>query len=79
MKRLLLSGVPADISEESIRTMLARFGQAKEILIVKDGDPGQPVAIVEIDLSDTEAFDLASRITDIWHDGRRVNIWTLRH
>lgn len=79
MKRLILSGLPPDVSEESIRTMLMRFGQVKQILIVRDGDPNQPVAIVEINLSDMEAFDLASRITDIWHDGRRVNIWTLRH
>lgn len=79
MKKIMFSGLPADISEEQIRSVLVKFGAIKQILIIKDGDPTQPMAIVEIDLSDSEAFNLTSRVTDIWHDGHRINAWLLLH
>jgi hypothetical protein len=79
MKKIMFSGLPTDISEEQIRSALAKFGAIKQIFIIKDGDPNQPVAVVEIDLNDSEAFDLASRVTDLWHDGHRINAWVLRH
>lgn len=79
MKKIMFSGLPADVSETGLRQALERFGPVGKVAIIRDGDPQQPIAIVEMHITDQAAFDLTTRITDIWHDGRRINTWVLLH
>jgi hypothetical protein len=79
MKKIMFSGLPPDVSEERVRSELARFGEVGHVSIIRDGDPDQPIVIVEIALDDDEAFNFAARIKDVWHEGHRINAWVLRH
>lgn len=80
MKRILLTGISPESTEESLRTAIEpHFGPIDRVEIVRDGDAGNPMAILDMPLSDQQAFRMVQRITDIWHDGRRVNARLLLH
>lgn len=79
MKKIMFTGLPADITELQLRQALERFGPIAHISIIRDGDPERPIAIVEMSITDQAAFDLTTRITDLWHDGQRINARILLH
>lgn len=79
MKKIMFSGLAADVTEEKIRESLARFGPINQVNIFRDGDPNQPIVVVEMEISDAVAFKITSRVTDLWHDGQRVNARMLLH
>ena len=73
MKKIMFSGIPADIDEPRLRQALECYGPITRISIVRDGDPKHPVAVVEMQITDQVAFDLTTRLTDIWHDGQHIS------
>lgn len=77
MKKIMFSGLAADVAEPQLRQALERFGPVAGITIIRDGNPEQPVAIVEMRITDQKAFDLTSRVSDIWHNGQHVSAWVL--
>lgn len=79
MKKIMFSGLTVDVSETGLRQALERFGSVGDIVIIRDGDPLRPVAIVEMLISDQAAFDLTTRITDFGHEGHRISAWVLMH
>lgn len=79
MKKILLTGIAPDVTEERVREGLSRFGPVSKVSIVRDGDPEHPVVVVEMALTDQQAYDLTTRITDIWHDGRHIDARLLLH
>lgn len=78
-KKFLIMGLGADSTEESIRTWLSRFGQVERVEIVRDGNPDDPVALVEMSIGDGAAAYLLSQLTDSWHEGKRVTAQRLHH
>lgn len=79
MKKILLTGVSPEVTEEKVAEALSRFGPVAKVTIVRDGDSENPVVVVEMALTDRQAYDLTTRITDIWHDGRHVDARLLLH
>lgn len=79
MKKILLTGIGPDVTEEKLTEAMSRFGPVNKVIIVRDGDSEHPVAVVEMALTDRQAYDLTTRITDIWHDGRHVDARLLMH
>jgi hypothetical protein len=67
------------VTEEAVRKSLEKVGPVHTVSIIKDGDASAPLVIVEMDISDVQAFQLTSRVTDYWHDGHMINARLLLH
>lgn len=79
MKKIMLTGLAPEVTEAAIKTSLEKVGPVRHVTIIRDGDPANPVVIVEMDISDLQAFNLVSRVTDFWHDGHTINARLLLH
>lgn len=79
IKKFLITGLGAASAEESIQAWLGQFGLVVSLKIIHDGNPAVPVALVEMDIDDEQAFHLVSRISNYWHEGYMVNVWHLLH
>ena len=79
MKKIMFSGLLPDVTEEAVRKSLEKVGPVHTVSIIKDGDASAPLVIVEMDISDVQAFQLTSRVTDYWHDGHMINAGLLLH
>lgn len=79
MKKIMFSGLLPDVTEEALRKSLEKVGPVHTVSIIKDGDASAPLVIVEMDISDVQAFQLTSRVTDYWHDGHMINARLLLH
>lgn len=78
-KKILITGLGGAASEEGIRFWLGRFGPIERVDIVRDGSPGDPVALIEMAIGDGAAAYLVSRLTDYWHEGKLVNARLMQH
>ena len=79
MNKIMFSGLLPDVTEEAVRKSLEKVGPVHTVSIIKDGDASAPLVIVEMDISDVQAFQLTSRVTDYWHDGHMINARLLLH
>jgi len=79
MKKIMFSGLLPDVTEEAVRKSLEKVGPVHTVSIIKDGDASAPLVIVEMDISDVQAFQLTSSVTDYWHDGHMINARLLLH
>ncbi len=73
MKRILLTGLSPTATEAGIRSWLSGFGPVVKVEIVHEGDATLPVALLDMDITDGQAFRIVSRISNYWHDGALVS------
>jgi len=79
MKKILLMGLSATATEAGIRSWLSGFGAVRKVDLVREGDATAPVAVIEMDITDGQAFLIVSRISSYWHDGSLVSARLLNH
>jgi hypothetical protein len=73
MKKIMLMGLSPTTTEDGVRSWLNGYGQVSHVDIVREGDDHAPIAVVEMDISDEQAFFVVSRISSYWHDGALVS------
>jgi len=78
-KKILLTGLGATSTEESILVWLSQFGPVLRIDIIRDGDTEHPIVLVEMNIDSEAAANLVFRLSDYWHEGRLVNARLLHH
>lgn len=78
-KKILITGLGAAATEESIRPWLGRFGSVERVDIIRDGDDNRPVALVEMDIGDGAAAYLVLRLSDYALGGDRANALLVNH
>lgn len=78
-KKLLITGLGATATDDSIRSLLGRFGPVARVDVIRDGDAKHPVAIVEMAIDDEGASNLVFRLSDHVHDGKPINALILNH
>ncbi len=78
-RKLLITGLGASATEESIRSWLSRFGPVVQIQLIRDGDADHPVAIVEMEIGLGAAVYVVLRLSDSGHDGDQVTARLLEH
>jgi hypothetical protein len=78
-KKSLLMSLSAPASETGIRSLLNDFGSVRKVDLVREGDPTAPIAVVEMDVSNGQAFLIVSRISRHWHDGSLISARLLNH
>jgi hypothetical protein len=79
MKKILLMGLSATATEAGVRSWLSGFGAVRNVDLVREGEATAPVAVIEMDITDGEAFLIVSRISSYWHDGSLVSARLLNH
>jgi len=79
MKKIMFTGIKPEVTVEAIAAGLEKVGPVAGVSIIRDGDPQVPVVIVEMDISDVRAYQLTTRVTGLWHDGRMINATLLLH
>jgi hypothetical protein len=79
MKKIMFTGMLPEVTEEAVRAELEKVGPVINVSIIRDGNPNEPVVIVEMDISDSQAYRLTSRVTDFWHNGHMINARLLLH
>jgi hypothetical protein len=72
-------GLRSTVTEASILAWLAQYGPVSHVQVVRDGNAAAPVAVVVMAIGDQQAFQLAARITNYWHDGALLNARVLIH
>lgn len=78
-KKILLTGLGPATTEGEIHSWLSGYGQVIHVDLVREGDAQAPIAVVEMDISDGQAFFVVSRISSYWHDGALVSARLLIH
>jgi hypothetical protein len=76
--KLLLTGLPTDATTDRVRAGMEKLGPVTHVDIVDKGN-GAVWAIVEMPITDDQAFRITRQVTDIWHDGKFVNITVVNH
>ena len=71
--------LPAETSEERVREALAPYAPIRSVRIERQGDPHNPLAMVEVDLDFIEAGKLVFRIDGLWHEGKFLRAHLLLH
>lgn len=79
--KLMVRGLRVDVSAEEVRAGMEKLGPVDSVQIVEHqtDNPSDAWAIVEMPISHERAFQISRQVTDLWHDGRRVNIHVLAH
>lgn len=79
MKKIMFTGMLPDVTEEAVKAALEKVGAVTSVSIIRDGNPEEPMVIVEMDISDMQAYQLTTRVTDYWHDGHMINARLMLH
>ena len=79
MKKILLIGLNTAATAAGVRSWLSGFGAVLRVDLVREGNAQAPVAVVEMDISDGQAFLIVSRINGYWHEGSLVSARLLPH
>ena len=78
-KAILLTGLRSTISVDGIRDWMCEFGPVYHVEIVRGGNAAAPLAVVEMEVSEAQAFFIVSRISNYWHEGSLVSARLLFH
>lgn len=77
--RISLSGLQREFDPEKLRERKTKFGPVVNVQVVRDGDPDQPWAIVEMDLGPAEATKVARRIDGSYYIDRFIHARVMLH
>ncbi|HEX8964181.1 MAG TPA: RNA-binding protein [Rhodocyclaceae bacterium] len=78
-KVILLTGLGAASTADGIREWMRRFGPVVHVDFVRDGNAAAPLAVVEMEVSEAQAFFIVSRLTNYWHEGSLVSARLMVH
>jgi hypothetical protein len=71
--KILLSGLQRDFDPATLRDRMTEFGPVVDVQAVRDGDPDQPWAIVDMALGLADATEVARRIDGIYYIDRFIH------
>jgi len=73
--KLMLGNLPADITEEDIRTRFCCLGAGSRISLLDNGNPNRRSAIVEVDAERHTLQLIADHNSDIWWRDRHISVY----
>lgn len=71
---MLLTGLPAQATEEGVAAAMRKLGPVDSVQIVREGNAETSWAVIEMPITHDEAFRLTQRVQRIWHDGQYVSL-----
>lgn len=74
--KMLITGLRLGVTPDEVRQGMEKLGPVDKVEIVptKSDHAKDCWAIVEMPISAEKAEQIASRVTDLWHEGGMVNI-----
>lgn len=74
--KMLVTGLRLGVTAQEVRQGMEKLGPVDQVDIVPtESDHATDCwAIVEMPISAEKAEQIASRVSDLWHDGKKVNI-----
>jgi len=74
--KMLVTGLPLGVTAEEVRQGMEKLGPVDRVTVVptQSEHAKDCWAIVEMPISAEKAEQIASRVTDLWHDGHKINI-----
>ena len=73
--RIVIGNLPEDISEEKIREALKDIAPPETIKLVREGDPKNPTAVIETEMSKAAAETVAKKIQGRIYQGKPLRAW----
>jgi hypothetical protein len=77
--RIMIGNLPADATEEGVAESLGLVAPVGRVTMVREPDPANPLAIVQIALSREDADALARRIEGRIYKGKPLTAWVPLH
>lgn len=77
--KVILMGLHGDASTGSVAAGLAPFFKVRHVTMVRDGDPDNPWAVVEVDDSYQHVWDVCNRLRGVFHRGKRIHLYIPLH
>lgn len=79
MMKLMVRGLRVDVTAEQVRAGMEKLGPVDSVQIVENRgeNPKDAWAVVQMPITHERAFQISQQVTDLWHDGQRVNIHVL--
>jgi RNA recognition motif-containing protein len=71
--RIVIGNLPDDVSEDGIREALKPFAPVEKIKLAKES--GTPSAVIDMEMTRTQAEALAKRIHGRMYQGRDLRAW----
>ena len=71
--RIMIENLRQDASEDEIRAALSPFAPVEKIALIKEGSA--PLAVIEVEMTRTQAEVLAMRIDGLIHKGQELRAW----
>ena len=71
--RIMIENLRQDASEDEIREALSPFAPIRKVALIKEG--GMPAAVIEMEMTRTQAEVLAMRIDGLIHKGQELRAW----
>jgi RNA recognition motif-containing protein len=73
--RIVIGNLPEDISEEKIKEALKDIAPPETITLVREGDPKNPTAVIESEMSKAAAETVAKAINGRIYQGKPLRAW----
>lgn len=77
--QIILTGLHGDVNEESVQRGMALYFHVIHVRLVRDGEPDNPWAVIEVANHYGEVWDKCNRLRGIFHRGKRLNFFIPLH
>ena len=71
--RIVIENLRQDVSEDEIKEALSPFAPIEKITLITEGS--MPAAVIEMEMTRTQAETLAIRIDGFIHKGQELRAW----
>lgn len=77
--QLILTGLHGDANEASVGTGLSQFLHVKRVSMVREGEPDDPWALVEVADSYERVWAVCNQLRGVFHRGKRLHLYIPLH
>lgn len=77
--KILLTGLQPDFDPDALRERMSKLGHVVGVQVVRDGDPQQPWALVDMAMDAASATEVARRIDGIYYIDRFIHARVMLH
>ncbi len=74
MIKMLLTGLPVTAVEENVATAMGKLGPVGKVTVIREGAGDTVWAIVEMDITTTQATNITNRVNNLWYEEHSITI-----
>lgn len=77
--KVILMGLHGDACEDTIAAGLAPFFTVRHVTMVRDGEPDNPWAVIDVDNSYEHVWEVCERLRGLFHRGKQIHLYIPLH